>query len=176
MKNKINKNTMKNKINKNTMKNITENTKFTLTLKQLKQLVKESNHSNWFGIDVSLDTSLLEYGFIMRNISDEEYEVIYLDGHYGDEGLKPYHSFITTDDIIEMGREYIDDFKNIIGLENENDWFEYDYNDANRIMDLKTVLSFEDIFGTPYEGDMSINKVARILNMSVNELKEELLR
>lgn len=36
------KNYLKNKINKNTIKNINENTKFTLTLKQIKELVNES--------------------------------------------------------------------------------------------------------------------------------------
>ena len=48
---------------------------------------------NWFGVDANNESSLFDYGFLMRYHGNDEYQVIYLAGYEGDKPLYAYGWF-----------------------------------------------------------------------------------
>lgn len=48
---------------------------------------------NWFGVDANNESSLFDYGFLMRYHGNNEYQVIYLAGYEGDKPLYAYGWF-----------------------------------------------------------------------------------
>ena len=111
----------------------------------------------WFGTDADLETSLHEYGFVMRSLkgkkdmADDEYGILF---KVGDQGYD--YSFITVShmDAIVNGEEWADEddvqgFLDSMGHgESKQDWLEL--SPQNKLGDLLSYWGYENVIGSSY--------------------------
>ena len=107
----------------------------------------------WFGVDVDLDISLHEYGFILRkstyNAYPDEYFALFTTEHGFDTG----HYRESELDGIILGTEWADNksiagFLQYVGIATAKEWVKLPI--QHKVSDLLSYYGRENIFGTSY--------------------------
>lgn len=132
---------------------------------------------NWFGVDANNESSLFDYGFLMRYHGNDEYQVIYLAGYEGDEPLYAYGWFNPKEwekyFIDTMGENEYPDAARIASeccMENGKEWLD-DVKDFPQYMlsDILSYYGYDGVFGGNYYGDFyTVPQIRERLNRALS--------
>lgn len=109
----------------------------------------ELKELDFFGVDVNLEISLMEYGLLYRKLDDGEYEFIYVTEWKGHSNPQSFDVATFTesdikDKFYDLGKENILSFTG----STEQEWLDYDV--SLRVYDLIQYYGTENIFGLSY--------------------------
>lgn len=132
---------------------------------------------NWFGIDASNETSLFEYGFLMRWVPKyKEHQVIYLNGICEDGSYKfsfSWFDFSSWMNDIKDNINSSDSFPeteslaSMCGMSAE-EWIGSVAESPHYLLsDLLSYYNNEDILGTDYSGGFTEKEVRKRLNKAL---------
>lgn len=131
-------------------------------------MCKISRQLTWHGIDEDLETSLLEYGLVVRYVPKEKsWQCIYRNGFdsfsYG---------WMSEYDLKEMfisgwAKECLSPFCQYLGI-SWLDWLEASV--ASRIFDVVSYFGVQDIFGVDTSGGKSLENICCTLKIGCEHL------
>lgn len=126
------------------------------------------NKRIWHGVDVDNETSLFEYGFLMRwNAKDKDYQVIY---KYCDQFGFPRYYYSWFNPAEYRNPESCNlDMQEVCNMTGETDLITYlrDTSDCNLLSDLIVYYGTETIFGSEYHGGYTESKIRKRLNKAL---------
>lgn len=132
---------------------------------------------NWFGVDANNESSLFDYGFLMRYHGNDEYQVIYLAGYEGDKPLYAYGWFNPKEwekDLVRtMNKNQYPDANQIASCCFESDGAEWLYSVKDKpqyfLSDILSSYTYEDVFGGNYYGDFyTVPQIRKRLNHALS--------